>query len=160
MCLLLCCSPASKSPQQSHVLSDISFLEVFKNILGFLSVMLKFFYSWIQRRPMDLPGSLSPLILGRLNYYGNCICVFSYFLHAQVTFGGILFRPTIISPIWSLLLFISLPKEKLNLIVMIKVTADSQVKKSMLPPSQCLLVPQLSHPLQDASVLGKKESGE
>ena len=95
--------------------------------------MLKYLFSWIQRRPKDLPGCLSPLILGRLNYYGNCICVFSYFLHAGVTFGGILFRPTIISPIWSLLLFISLPKEKLNLIVMIKVTADRQVKKSMLP---------------------------
>ena len=46
--------------------------------------------------------------------------------------GVTLFRSTIISHLKSATL-ISLPKEELNLIVMVKVIADSQLKKSMLP---------------------------
>lgn len=46
-----------------HVLRGISFLEVFTNILGDLSVTLEYIYSWMPRRPRDLPD---PLLLGRL----------------------------------------------------------------------------------------------
>lgn len=47
--------------------------------------------------------------------------------------GTLFRRPTIMYHLKSVAL-ISLPKEKLNLIVMIKVTANSQLKKSLPPP--------------------------
>lgn len=57
---------------------------------------------------------------------------------------------------------ISLPKEKLNLIVRIKVIANSQLKKPLTPHprSHSSPSPQLSWPLQGAHVLGKKGSGQ
>ena len=138
--LLSCLSDLHNCPM---FLVTILFWE-FKNIPGFLSVMLEYIYSWMPRRPKDLAGSLRPLILRRLSHDGNrcCICVFSYFVHAGVTlaWGGALFRPTLISYLKSVIL-ISLPKEELNLTVAIKVTANSQLKKSGLPPHTAALSP-------------------
>lgn len=85
-CSVLLCL---RSLLPSHVLNDVSFLEIFKCILRVLFGMLQSTYSWMRRRHRNLSGSLSPLILGRLNCYGNrpCMCVFSCFLHAAATFG-------------------------------------------------------------------------
>lgn len=118
-------------------------------ILDALSVMLEYTYSWTPRRFKDLPGPLSSLVLRRLNNYGNRhhICVCSYFLHVGC-------------PVYQLsLLLSSLCQREANLIVMTKVTANGQLQKALPLLSHLLLPsPQVSWPLQDAGVLGRKGS--
>lgn len=60
-------------------------------ILGVLPAMHEYIHSWVHTRPKDLTDPLSPLILRRLNYYGDkhCICVFSDFSHAGWPLGYI-----------------------------------------------------------------------
>lgn len=101
-----------------------------------------YIYSWPHRRPRDLSGSLSPLILRRLNHYGNrhCICVLLFPACSGDLWGTLFRRPAILCRLKPAIL-ISLPKEKLNLIVMIKVTANSQLKRPSLLP----LIPAPSH---------------